>query len=247
MNKENGVLLKNIRCLITAALMVTSLSGICQSEKVPNESDTTVVIELAELQVAYQNAISEIPEMLKLSDSTELSSLEMELSLDVEKFSTIKSEADNMLSGYLSPSRISSLERRFNRSLIFFENLSTKVAEKIASTENSLLILEQKKATWNALLDRIRTDKVYNNLLPTVDEVLLLIRNAEKVLQGRLAHFLAIQTETIKYQSEIPQYSQQLSDAKDVSFSKLFQRDRRSLWSKQESDTIKQKVVKKIS
>ncbi|HEY5823462.1 MAG TPA: mechanosensitive ion channel domain-containing protein [Cyclobacteriaceae bacterium] len=228
--------------------MVSSLTGICQSDKVQSESDTINVIKLAELQVAYKQAITEIPNMLQTSDSTELSSLEEELVLDAEKYSNIKSEADDILSGYLSPSRISSLERRFNRSHIFFEELSTKVAEKTASIENSLLILEQEKSNWNSLHDRVKTDTVYNNLLPTVEEVLLLISNTEKVLQGHLAHILAIQTETIKYQSEIPQYSQQLSDAKNLSFSRLFQRDRRNLWSKQEeSDTIKQTVVKKIS
>jgi potassium efflux system protein len=241
------VLLKNTWCLFTVALMASSLSGICQSDQVQSESDTTVVIKLAELQVAYKNAIAEIPDMLKISDSTELSSLETELSLDVEKFSNIKSEADDILSGYLSPGRISSLERRFNRSHIFFEDLSTKVAEKIAALENSLLILEQKKSTWNSLRDKVSTDTVYNNVLPTIEEVLLLISDTEKILQGRLAHFLAIQTETIQYQSEIPQYSQQLSDAKNLSFTRLFQRDKRTLWSKQESDTIKQKQVKKIS
>ncbi len=241
------MLLKNTWCLfITVALMACSLSGICQQGKVQNESDTTIVIKLAELQVAYKQAISEIPNMLKNSDSTELHSLEMELSQDVEKFDNIKSEADDILSGYLSPSRISSLERRFNRSLIFFEELSTKVAEKTASMENSLLILEQKKSTWNSLRDRVRTDKVYNNLLPRIDEVLRLINDTEKVLQGRLTRFLAIQTETIKHQSEIPQYSQQLSDAKNLSFTRLFERDSRSLWSKQESDT-EQKAIEKIS
>src|SRR6478735_2440440 len=244
MDKENDVLLKNTwRLFITVILMVCSLSGICQTDKALNESDTTNVIKLAELQVAYKQAITEIPNMLQTSDSTELSLLETELALDAEKFSNIKSEADDILSGYLSPSRISSLERRFNRSHIFFEELSAKVAEKTASLENSLSILEQEKLNWNSLQDRVKADTVYNNLLPTVEEVLLLISNTEKVLQGHLAHILAIQTETIKYQSEIPQYSQQLSDAKNLSFSRLFQRDRRNLWGKQqeqESDTIKQ-------
>ncbi len=242
------MLLKNTWCsFFTVVLMACSLSGICQKDKVQIESDTTTVIKPAELQVAYKQAISEIPSMLKISDTTELKSLETELSLDVEKFINIKSEADDILSGYLSPSRISSLERRFNRSHIFFENLSAKVAKKTASIENSLSILEQKKSTWNSLRDKVSADAVYNNLLPTIEEVLLLISDTEKVLQGRLANFLAIQAETIKYQSEIPQYSQQLSDAKNLSFTKLFQRDRRTLWSKQKSDTIEQKKVKKIS
>src|SRR6188768_3960084 len=152
-NKENSVLLKNTLLLFTVAMMVNPLSGICQSEKVQEESDSTIVIELAELQVAYKHAITEIQDMLKASDSTELSSLETELALDIEKFGDIKSDADDILSGYSSSSRISSLERRFNRSHIFFEDLSTKVADKIASTENSLLILEQKKSNWNSLLD----------------------------------------------------------------------------------------------
>jgi len=237
----------NWRLIITAVLMACSLSGICQSDKVPTQSDTTIVIKVAELQNAYKQAISEIPNMLQASDSTELSSLETELSLDVEKFSNIKSEADDILSGYLSPSRISSLERRFNRSHIFFETLSTKVAKKTASLEGSLSILQQKKSAWNSLRDRVSADTIYNNLLPTVEEVLLLISKTEKVLQGRLAHSLTIQAETIKYQGEIPPYNQQLSDAKDLSFTRLFQRDKRSLWSKQGSDTISQKKVKRIS
>src|SRR4051812_31892732 len=118
-NKENGVLLKNTPLLFTVLMMANPLSGICQSDKVPQESDSTIVIELAELQVAYKNAISEIPDMLKVSDSTELSSLESELALDIEKFGDIKSDADDILSGYSSSSRIFSLERRFNRSHIF--------------------------------------------------------------------------------------------------------------------------------
>lgn len=226
--------------------MACSLLGISQSDKAQNESDT-ITIKLAELQVAYKQAISEIPTMLQTSDSTELSSLETELSLDVEKFSNIKSEADDNLSGYLSPSRISSLERRFNRSHIFFESLSTKVAAKTARLENSLLILQQKKSAWNSLRDRVSTDTVYDNLLPTIEEVLLLINDTEKVLQRRLAHFLTIQAETIKYQGEIPQYSQQLSDAKNLSFTRLFQRDKRTLWSKQKSDSTEQKKAKRVS
>jgi hypothetical protein len=214
---------------------------------VQKERDSTIVLELADLQIAYKNAISEIPNMLKISDSTELSSLKTELSQDVEKFINIKSEADDILSGYLSPSRISSLERRFNRSHIFFENLAKKVGEKTASIENALSILEQKKSTWNSLRDKVKTDTVYNKLLPTVKEVLHLISDTEKILQVSLAHFLAIQTETIKYQSEIPPYSQQLSDAKNLSFTRLFQRDKRTLWSRQKPDTIEQKKVKKVS
>ena len=242
------MLLKNSwRLFIAVLLMIYSLSGICQADKAKNESDTTIAIKLAEVQVAYKQAISEIPNMLQTSDSTELNSLEAELLLDVEKFNNIKSVADDILSGYLSPSRISSLERRFNRSHIFFEILSTKVAEKTASLENSLLILEKKKAAWNSLRERVTSDTVYNNLLPPIEEVLLLISKTEKVLQGRLAQFLTIQAETIKYQSEIPQYSQQLTDAKNLSFTRLFQRDKRTLWSKQESDTIAQKKVPKIS
>src|SRR5688572_18763297 len=98
--------------------MVCSISGMCQSDQVPHESDTTIAIKLAELQVAYKQALSEIPTMLHTSDSTEIRSLETELALDAEKFSNIKSVADEILAGYLSPSRIFSLERRFNRSQI---------------------------------------------------------------------------------------------------------------------------------
>jgi small-conductance mechanosensitive channel len=242
------VLLKNTwRLFISAVLMVCSLSGICQSDKAQNESDTTNAIKLAELQVAYKQATSEIRSMIQTSDTSELRSLKTELAQDVEKFGNIKSEADESLSGYLSPSRISSLERRFNRSRIFFENLSAKVAEKTAGLENSLFILEQKKSTWNSLRDKVRADNVYKNLLSTIEEVLLLIRDTEKVLRGRLAQFLTIQTEAIKHQSEIPLYGQQLSDAKNLSFTRLFQRDRRTLWSKQKSDTMELNGVKKVS
>lgn len=210
-----------VYCLLLATLGFT--------QNTPAESPDS--IKLSSIQTEYEKILSEIPAVVKqYTDTLLLHSRQEELTKYSATFANIKKESDRLLNRYVSTWQISNLESKLNRSETNFKNLIEEVSSTSTQIETQLFKIKNLLTEWNSLRTRVQSDPISKSLLPQIQEVIALLRNAEKLLQKQLTSFLKIQNETNRLQIENSEYINMVNIAEHNTIVKLFDRNTNFIW-----------------
>ncbi len=222
------------------ALLGSIHSGRAQSQTISDKADSAIVtIKLSDIQKEYKRITTETPEMVSTyADSALLSAIEASLLRTSETYDILVGGVDEILSQYLRAWQINNLRNKLNRAKSNFTDLSKKVVNASVDIEASLTKIEKEKARWNSLKDRADPDQILANLLPQIDEVLLVLKSAEEELRRQFTKLLDLHNQINVYQNEISEYLERVNEAESLSFERLFERDTIPFWEQTRSDSL---------
>ncbi len=102
--------------------------------------------------------------------------------------------------------------------------------------ETSIINIDNLNTEWSRLERRIENDSISQGLLPQTMEVIALLNQASKLLQGQFAQILVIQRQINQLEIENSLYIKKIEDAEEDSFVKLFDRDANFIWNEVEDE-----------
>ncbi len=223
----------SIRLYVLAYCLLLATSGFSQNRP-PEGTDS---IKLSSIQSEYEKILSEIPAVVKqYTDTLLLHTSQEKLTKHSKTFANIKKESHRLLNRYVSTWQINNLESRLNRSETNFKNLTEEVSSTSTQIETQLFKIKNLLTEWNSLQIHVQSDPISKSLLPQIQEVIALLRNAEKLLQKQLTSFLKIQHEINQLQIENSEYINMVNIAEYNTIVKLFDRNTNFIWNNTEDN-----------